>query len=63
MRRVLDDATLRAGLVAAGRERSRQFTWNRCATDTLGVFERIRPEAGQLPGHANGLVDAAFPKS
>jgi glycosyltransferase involved in cell wall biosynthesis len=63
MRRVLDDAALRAELVAAGRERSRQFTWRRCATETLRVFERIRPEVGQLPGHANGLVNAAFPKS
>jgi glycosyltransferase involved in cell wall biosynthesis len=59
MRRVLDDGALRTELVAAGRERSREFTWRRCATETLRVFERIRPEAG----HANRLVGAAFPKS
>jgi glycosyltransferase involved in cell wall biosynthesis len=63
IRRVLDDGALRTELVAAGRQRSREFTWHRCATETLRVFERIRPEAGRVPGHANGLVGAAFPKS
>jgi hypothetical protein len=50
-------------MIAAGRQRSREFTWRRCATETLRVFERIRPEAGQVPGQANGLVSAAVPKS
>ena len=63
MRRVLDDGGLRTEMVAAGRQRSREFTWRRCATETLRVFERIRPEAGQVRGHANGLVGAAVPKS
>jgi glycosyltransferase involved in cell wall biosynthesis len=63
MRRVLDDGALRTEMVAAGRQRSREFTWRRCATETLRVFERIRPEAGQVHGHANGLVGAAVPKS
>jgi glycosyltransferase involved in cell wall biosynthesis len=63
MRRVLDDEPLRTEMVAAGLRRSREFTWRRCATETLRVFERIRPEAGQVRGHANGLVGAAVPKS
>jgi glycosyltransferase involved in cell wall biosynthesis len=62
MRRVLDDGALRNEMVAAGRQRSREFTWRRCATETLRVFERIRPEAGPVSGPANGLVGAAFPK-
>jgi glycosyltransferase involved in cell wall biosynthesis len=44
IRRVLDDTALRAELVAAGRVRSRDFTWRRCAVDTLGVLERVRSE-------------------
>ena len=39
IRRVLDDADLRARLVAAGRERSRDFRWSRCAAETLRVLE------------------------
>ena len=41
IRRVLDDAALRARLVAAGRERSAAFRWSRCAAETLGVLERV----------------------
>ena len=51
---VLDDAGLRAKLVAAGRERSREFRWRRCAAETLQVLERLAPTrrgAGELaPG-------------
>ena len=54
IRQVLDDAGLRAKLVAAGRERSREFRWSRCAAETLQVLERLAPErrgAGELaPG-------------
>jgi glycosyltransferase involved in cell wall biosynthesis len=39
--RVLDDRALRAELIVAGRERSRAFEWRRCATETLGVLERV----------------------
>jgi glycosyltransferase involved in cell wall biosynthesis len=41
IRRILDDGILRERLVAAGRERSRDFTWRRCARETLGVLERV----------------------
>ena len=40
MARVLEDATLRSELIAAGRVRSRDFTWRRCARETLDVLER-----------------------
>ena len=56
IRQVLDDAGLRAKLVAAGRERSREFRWSRCAAETLQVLERLAPRrrgAGELaPGRA-----------
>ncbi|HET9466010.1 MAG TPA: glycosyltransferase family 1 protein [Gemmatimonadales bacterium] len=41
MRRVLEDQILRAELVAAGRERSRDFTWRRCAAGTIEVLEQV----------------------
>ena len=41
IRRVLEDQALRAELVAAGRERSRDFTWQRCAEGTIEVLERV----------------------
>jgi glycosyltransferase involved in cell wall biosynthesis len=45
IRRVLDEPTLRDELVAAGRERSRDFTWRRCASETLGVLERVHSDS------------------
>ena len=41
IRRVLHDESLRTELLRAGRERSRAFTWQRCAEGTLGVLERV----------------------
>jgi glycosyltransferase involved in cell wall biosynthesis len=41
IRRVLDDSGLRTQLVAAGRERSREFTWRRCASETVRVLEHV----------------------
>lgn len=41
IRRVLDDSALRGKLIAAGRERSRTFTWSRCASETLRVLEGV----------------------
>jgi glycosyltransferase involved in cell wall biosynthesis len=41
IRRVLDEGSLRAQLVAAGHERSRDFTWQRCAAGTMAVLERV----------------------
>nr|MBA3553443.1 glycosyltransferase family 1 protein [Gemmatimonadales bacterium] len=42
--RVLDDRGLRETLIAAGRERSREFQWRRCAVETLRVLERAAPQ-------------------
>jgi glycosyltransferase involved in cell wall biosynthesis len=41
LRRVLEDTALRAELIAAGRARSRDFTWRRCASETLAVLEGV----------------------
>jgi glycosyltransferase involved in cell wall biosynthesis len=38
---VLDDASLRARLIAAGKDRARSFTWSRCAAQTLAVLENV----------------------
>jgi len=38
--RLLDDPTLRADLVAKGRARAAQFTWQRAAEQTLAVYRR-----------------------
>jgi glycosyltransferase involved in cell wall biosynthesis len=41
IRQTLEDGALRERLIAAGRERSRQFTWDRSARDTLAVLESV----------------------
>jgi glycosyltransferase involved in cell wall biosynthesis len=41
LERVLSDAALRSRLVAAGAERVRDFTWERCARDTLAVYRDL----------------------
>ena len=49
-RRLLEDAELRERLGRAARERSRHFTWEATAVQTLGVLERERERAeGRLP--------------
>lgn len=58
IRLILDDAALRDRLVAAGRERSRSFTWQRCARDTLAVLERVGAERG-LPASPDARPLAA----
>jgi glycosyltransferase involved in cell wall biosynthesis len=47
IRRAVEDTPLRAQLIAAGRVRSQDFTWHRCATETLGLLERV----GSQPLH------------
>ncbi|MGH8207982.1 MAG: glycosyltransferase family 4 protein [Steroidobacteraceae bacterium] len=39
--RAITDCALRAELIAKGRERARDFTWESCAQRTLGVLESI----------------------
>ncbi len=41
LRRLLDDAQLRSRLVASGRERAAQFSWERTARETLGVYREL----------------------
>ena len=38
---VLEDGALRERLISAGRERVREFTWDRCARQTIAVLEKI----------------------
>jgi O-antigen biosynthesis alpha-1,2-mannosyltransferase len=49
IRRVLDDDALRARLVQAGRNRSAEFEWRRCAMETLQVLERVQSERRPIP--------------
>ena len=51
MHRVLTDAELRRALVQAGRERCRQFFWERTARETLKVLE----EAASIGARPRGL--------
>lgn len=44
MEQVLHDESLREQLVAAGRERVRQYSWQRCAEATMAVYEEITPK-------------------
>ncbi len=61
IRRALDDTALRAELIAAGRVRSQDFTWRRCATETLGVLERV--ESKPRPGRAGRVHSASAARS
>lgn len=60
---VLDDAGLRARLIAAGRNRSRDFHWRRCASETLGVLEQARSGARRAPRGGRTAGVAAAPPS
>lgn len=42
--RILTDSALAATLGARGRARAAEMTWERCATETLAVFERVASE-------------------
>jgi glycosyltransferase involved in cell wall biosynthesis len=50
IQRVLEDAELRARLISAGRERSKQFQWRRCAQETLRVLEEVGPRWSSSKG-------------
>jgi glycosyltransferase involved in cell wall biosynthesis len=39
--RLLDDDAFRADLSARGRQRAAQFSWERCARETLAVYEAV----------------------
>jgi glycosyltransferase involved in cell wall biosynthesis len=52
IRRLLHDDVLRTKLVEAGRERSRSFTWKRCAEGTLAVLEQVAGRSNHGKRHA-----------
>jgi glycosyltransferase involved in cell wall biosynthesis len=54
IRRVLDDGDLRMELIAAGRERSRDFRWRRTAAETLRVLEQVVPASRRIPAVSPG---------
>lgn len=41
LRRVIEDGALRAGLRVKGFERVRQFSWEKCASETLAVYREL----------------------
>lgn len=41
MRRVAEDSAVRAEMMARGRERATQFTWERCAQETRAVYREL----------------------
>jgi glycosyltransferase involved in cell wall biosynthesis len=41
MRRVATDSSLRQQLIAAGLERAKNFSWKKCARETMGVLEGV----------------------
>jgi len=45
MERVLTDPDLRTELSRKGKERAKQFTWEKCARETLKVYEEVYREA------------------
>jgi glycosyltransferase involved in cell wall biosynthesis len=47
LRRLLDDRPLRERLIEAGVERAREFSWERCAEQTLEVYRHV---LGERPG-------------
>ena len=61
MRRVLDDRSLKAELVAAGRQRSAEFTWQRCARETLRVLEQSVSKRDRVPAKRDVLGAATAP--
>jgi glycosyltransferase involved in cell wall biosynthesis len=55
--RILDDAMLRARVVALGRKRSRDFRWSRCASEVLDILEQVGP------GRRSAAVQARDPSA
>jgi glycosyltransferase involved in cell wall biosynthesis len=63
IRQVMDDAALRAQLIAAGKVRSSEFRWQRCARETLRVLEKAAGEQKTMRRPENaGRAAAASPR-
>jgi glycosyltransferase involved in cell wall biosynthesis len=41
IRRVIMDLGLREQLIGAGWERAKEFSWGKCARETMGVLEKV----------------------
>jgi glycosyltransferase involved in cell wall biosynthesis len=41
LRHVLSDASLRCSLITRGLARAQEFSWERCATETLQVLQEV----------------------
>jgi glycosyltransferase involved in cell wall biosynthesis len=46
MRCVVSDQNLRQQLIGVGRERVKDFSWKKCAKETMTVFERVGVQYG-----------------
>jgi glycosyltransferase involved in cell wall biosynthesis len=55
---LLDDADLRASLVEAGRERAAEFTYEKCARQTLQLLEAVAKRSFRGEAALSTLVDA-----
>jgi glycosyltransferase involved in cell wall biosynthesis len=54
MHRVVTDQILRQQLIAAGRERIKDFSWEKCARETMAVLEEVGVQYGSAL-HTNNL--------
>jgi glycosyltransferase involved in cell wall biosynthesis len=54
--RVLDNDGLKAKLVAAGRVRSSEFRWQRCASETLGALERVQSARSRVASRGPAVL-------
>jgi len=55
LERLVTDASLRANLIRAGLGRAARFTWERCASETLDVIERVAVAGTPRPSVARAL--------
>ena len=62
IRLVLDDKQKREDLIQAGRVRSGEFQWSRCARETLGVLEQVQADRKAVPRRRNIQRAAATPR-
>jgi glycosyltransferase involved in cell wall biosynthesis len=50
LHRLLTDASVRSELINKGKRRVERFTWERCAADTLALYESMRQSSTPLAG-------------
>jgi glycosyltransferase involved in cell wall biosynthesis len=57
VRTIATDAGLRDSLRARGLARARDFSWEKCARQTLAVFERVLAPAPQTTSEVRGVPE------